>query len=339
VKALVFMTDPEPVAAPPADAPRLVQHLARTPMKVEEVADPKLFGDDWLILETRLTGICGSDSKQILMDFHDAGDSPMTAFISFPQVMGHEVVADVIEVGKDVRDVAVGQRVVLNPWLSCGPRGIFPMCPECQAGDYSSCWRFLDGRLTPGIHTGNSSDATGGFAEMLPAHESMVFPVPEGMPDEVAVLADPFSVSLHAITRNPPPAGGRAVVYGAGALGTTSIAILRALYPTVDVAAVARWKAQAMLAEKLGATVFTPEPRDELIRSLAEWSGGVVREPWEGLPIAHPATSTACTTRSAIRRRSRSGCGCSDTAASWCRPAWLPPRASNGRRGTSRSCT
>jgi threonine dehydrogenase-like Zn-dependent dehydrogenase len=288
MKALVFMTDPGPVDPPPPDAPRLVRHLASTPMAVEEVADPPVVADDWMVLQTRLTGICGSDSKQILMDFHDAEDSPMTAFISFPQVMGHEVVADVVETGPAVTNVKPGQRVVLNPWLSCGPRGISPMCVECERGNFSSCWSFLDGRLAPGIHTGNSKDATGGFAEYLPAHESMVFPVPDGMDDEVAVIADPFSVSLHAITRNPPPEHGRVVVYGAGALGTTSVAILRALYPEVEVAAVAMWDAQAALAEKLGATVFAPEPRLDLIHALADWSGGVVRDPWEGLPIVYP---------------------------------------------------
>jgi threonine dehydrogenase-like Zn-dependent dehydrogenase len=288
VRALVFLTDPEPVDPPAPDAHRLVKHLASTPMKVEDVPEPTLIADDWVILKTRLTGICGSDSKQILMDFEDAGDSPMTALISFPQVMGHEVVADVVDVGSAVTDLEVGQRVVVNPWLSCGPRGIEPMCPECQNGNFSACWSFVDGRLAPGIHTGNSKDAPGGFAEYLPAHRSMVFPVPDDVADEVAVLADPFSVSLHAITRNPPPDGGRVVVYGSGVLGTTSLAILRALYPTVEVASVARWPAQAALAERLGAKVFTPEPRDDLIRALADWSGGTVRKPWEGLPLVYP---------------------------------------------------
>ncbi|MEJ5254101.1 MAG: SDR family NAD(P)-dependent oxidoreductase [Acidimicrobiales bacterium] len=77
----------------------------------------------------------------------------------------------------------------------------------------------------------------------------------------VAVLADPFSVSLHAITRNPPPEGGRAVVYGAGALGITSTAILQALYPSVEVATIARWPAQAALASRLGATVLRGAPQ------------------------------------------------------------------------------
>lgn len=289
MQALVFLTDPGPVEPPPPDAPKLLQHLATTPMKVEEVPDPHLFADDWLVLRTRLTGICGSDSKQVLMDFDDAGDNPMTAFISFPQVLGHEVVATVEERGAAIDDLEVGQRVVLNPWLSCAPRGIDPVCPECEAGNYSACWGFLDGRLAPGIHTGNSSDATGGFAEYLPAHRLMAFPVPDDVPDEAAVLADPFSVSLHAITRNPPPPGGRVVVYGAGALGTTATAILRALYPEVEVGTIARFPAQAALAERLGARVFAPEPREQLIEELAAWCGAPLRRPWEGLPVAYPS--------------------------------------------------
>jgi threonine dehydrogenase-like Zn-dependent dehydrogenase len=279
VKALVFGRRADPVAPP---------LLAGTPMALDEVDDPPLRGDDWAVLRTNLCGICGSDTKQVLLD--SDGDNPMSAFISFPQVLGHEVVATIESAGPAVVDAgfAVGQRVVLNPWLSCAPRGIDPVCPACAAGDLSLCWSFFDGPLAQGIHTGTSSDATGGFAERLPAHRSMLLAVPEGVPDEVAVLADPFSVALHAVTRNPPPDGGRAVVYGVGALGSCALAVLRALYPGVEVAAVARWDAQAALAAKLGAHVLAPEPRDELIEQLAGWSGGVVRKPWAGLPMTHP---------------------------------------------------
>ena len=288
MKALVFGTFEEPPPpAPPADAPRLLRHLATTPMSLQEVADPEVRGPAWAVLRTRLTGICGSDTKQVLMDFDDGGDSPMTAFISFPQVLGHEVVATVEDAGPDA-GVSPGQRVVLNPWLSCEVRGLEPVCPACASGDLSLCWRFLDGDLQPGIHSGNSADATGGFAELLPAHRRMMIPVPDDVPDEVAVLADPFSVALHAVTRTPPPPGGKVVVYGAGALGTCATAILRALHPDVQVATVARWSAQEALAASLGATTFVPEPRDALVEALAAWSGGVVRTPWEGLPIAWP---------------------------------------------------
>lgn len=300
MRALVFGEAPGPAdgsaaeawaedapAPPPADAPRLVRHLATTPMRLREVPDPGLRGDDWTVLRTRLTGICGSDTKQVLMDFEGADDSPLTAFISFPQVLGHEVVATVEEAGPDA-GVGPGQRVVLNPWLSCAVRGLDPVCPACAAGDLSLCWRFHDGDLAPGIHTGTSADATGGFAELLPAHRSMVIPVPDAVSDEVAVLADPFAVALHAVTRNPPPPGGRVVVHGAGALGTCALAILRALHPEVEVAVVARWPAQAALARRMGAQVIDSEPPEAVVEALAAWSGATLRRPWQGLPVAWP---------------------------------------------------
>jgi len=287
MRALVYGVQPEPVPEPATDNP-LVAALARTPMRLLEVDEPTLPRADWVITRPRLTGICGSDSKQVLMDFGDADDNPMTAFISFPQVLGHEVVGIVDAAGPAVRDLDLGQRVVLYPNLGCRPRGVTPLCPACERGDYSICWNFHQGRLSPGIHTGNAVEATGGFAERLPAHQSMAFAVPDAIPDEVAVLADPWSVSFHAITRNPPAPGSKVIVYGAGALGTTATAILRQLYPTVDVATVARWPAQADLARSLGAEVFTPEPREALVEALAAWSGATLRQPWNGLPVAYP---------------------------------------------------
>src|ERR1700734_2697762 len=210
MKALVFGVPPESSDGPD-DA------LTHSPVALRPVPDPALLHDDWVITRPRLTGICGSDSKQILLDFGEGdADNAMGAFCSFPQVMGHEVVADVVQLGPKARGLEVGQRVVLNPWLSCGPRGIEPACPSCQDGDYSLCWHFTQGPVAAGIHTGTSRDAPGGFADYLPAHESMLIPVPADVSDEVAVLADPFAVSLHSVTRHPPPPGGKVLVYGRG---------------------------------------------------------------------------------------------------------------------------
>jgi threonine dehydrogenase-like Zn-dependent dehydrogenase len=204
-------------------------------------------------------------------------------------VLGHEVCGVIAEKGSAIDDLEIGQRVVLFPNIGCRARGLSPLCPACERGDYSICQRWWEGRLQPGIHSGNSVEATGGFADRVPAHRSMVYPVPEGIADEVAVLADPWSVSLHAITRNPPPPGSKVVVIGAGALGTTATAILEQLYDC-EVAVVARWTAQAELARNRGATVVQGGPDDALavVETLAEWSGATLRHPWEGLPVAYP---------------------------------------------------
>jgi threonine dehydrogenase-like Zn-dependent dehydrogenase len=289
MKALVFGVGADPMELPP-DANELVRNLALSPVALREIPDARPLRPDWVVVRPRLTGICGSDSKQILLDFGEMqADSALLAFCSFPQVMGHEVVGEVVELGPEAEGLELGTRVVLNPWLTCAPRGVEPLCPACAAGDLSLCWSFEEGDIATGIHIGTSSDATGGYAELMPAHDSMLFPVPDSLSDEAAVFADPFAVSLHSVTRNPPPPAGRALVYGAGALGLSALGALRALYPDVEVAVVARFPAQAAAAARMGAAlVVDPEPRLELVERLASWSGGRLRRVPQGLPMAHP---------------------------------------------------
>jgi len=255
-----------------------------SPMQLEDIPDPVLPAADWLVIRTRLCGICGSDYKQVFLN--GSIDNPMTSLISFPQVLGHEVVGTVERVGPGVKSRRVGQRVVLNPWLSCGPRGISPPCDACAHGDFSICESFVRGHIPPGIHTGNSSAATGGFAPLVPAHESMAIPVPEDVCDEAAVLADPFSVSLHGILKRPPAPGRHALVYGCGTLGLCAIEILRRLYPESPVIAVARFSHQQRLARRLGAhEVLAHEPADAIIAAVGRSTGAQPLEPWSGKPM------------------------------------------------------
>jgi threonine dehydrogenase-like Zn-dependent dehydrogenase len=254
-----------------------------SPAALKDIPEPELPAPDWLVIRTRLCGICGSDYKQMFL--HGNMDNPMTAVISFPQVLGHEVVGTVERIGPGVKTRKVGDRVVLNPWLSCGPRGITPVCSACQDGQYSICKNFTRGNLPAGIHTGNSSKATGGFAPLVPAHESMAIPIPDGVTWEQAVLADPFSVSLHGILKRPPKPGETVVVYGCGTLGLLAIAILRAFYPQTRVLAIARFPHQKALAERFGAALVLPHaPATAIIERVAQETGAQIMQPWYGIP-------------------------------------------------------
>jgi threonine dehydrogenase-like Zn-dependent dehydrogenase len=290
MRALVFGAAPEADDKRPEAHDDLERMLSSLPFGLHDVEDARPVRPDWVVTRPILAGICGSDAKLVLGDFGEGDiDNPMSAFSSLPHVPGHEVVAEVVELGPAARGLDVGQRVVLNPWLTCGPRGVDPPCPACRAGDLNLCWSFTTGDIGPGVHVGVTTGAPGAWAELLAAHDSMLIPVPDGVPDALAVLADPFAVSMHAVLRHPPPAGGRAVVYGAGALGVTSVACLRTFFPDVEVAVVARFPAQADLVTRFGATkVVGHEPRLAVVEELAEWSGGVLHTPFDGLPVAHP---------------------------------------------------
>ena len=228
------------------------------PTRLEEVGEPRPPAPDWVLCETSVSGLCGSDTKQIFM--HGALDNPLTALLSFPHVLGHEVVA---------RRSDSGARVVLNPWLSCVPRGIDPPCPACAAGRYPWCRNFDRGVVPASLHLGNCAAAPGAHAERFTAHESQLFAVPETMTDDAAVLADPASVSLRTILLHPPDPGLPALVYGCGTLALAAVGLLRHLYPDVPVWVVSRPGARAELALRMGAHAVLPSRPDDLVAEVA----------------------------------------------------------------------
>ena len=163
MQALLWGVRPDRWEAPDPSNP-LLEGLAAVPMRLIETDRPRPVRHDWAVARTRLTGICGSESKQVFGDFTDAyNDSALATLFSFPMVMGHEVVAEITELGPAADGPEPGQRVVLNPWLSCAPRGVGPPCAACRAGDLSTCWHFTEGPLAAGIHIGTCKDASSGW--------------------------------------------------------------------------------------------------------------------------------------------------------------------------------
>ena len=271
MKALVFRHNYAREAASAVggrfDQRAFVSRLA--PVRIENVDELPLPARDWVRVQTTFSGLCGSDVKQILLN--GARDNPLTALVSFPHVLGHEVVG---------RRADTGQRVVLNPWLSCAPRGIDPPCEPCKAGRYPWCRNFRSGNLPVSIHFGNCAGAAGAHAERFAAHESQLFAIPDGVSDEAAVLADPVSVSLRSILLAPPADGQAILVYGSGTLAFAAIALIRHLYPEVEVWAATRPGPRAELATRLGAHAVLSSSPDELVGQVARRAGTQPLQPW-----------------------------------------------------------
>jgi threonine dehydrogenase-like Zn-dependent dehydrogenase len=240
-----------------------------SPVRLADVAEQPLPSQDWVRVETTFSGLCGSDIKQILLN--GARDNPLTALVSFPHVLGHEVVG---------RRSDTGERVVLNPWLSCGPRGIDPPCESCKEGRYPWCRNFRTGDLPVSIHLGNCAAAAGAHAERFAAHVSQLYAIPDAVSDEAAVLADPVSVSLRSILLAPPPGDEPVLVYGSGTLAFAAIALLRHLYPATEVWAATRPGARAELATRLGAHAALSSSPDDLVAEVARRVGTTPLQPW-----------------------------------------------------------
>jgi threonine dehydrogenase-like Zn-dependent dehydrogenase len=232
-----------------------------------DVAEPALPGEDWVRVRTCLGGICGSDLAMVGLKA-----SPTTSpFSSFPFVIGHENVGVIETLGSTVRGFSVGERVVANPLLDCGPRGIAPACAACRAGHPSRCEHFTDGALPPGMLIGTTRGLGGSWGERFVAHATRLVRVPEGVPDEAAVLTEPFACSVHAVRASLPAPGERVLVVGAGSIGLLTVAALRALAGEAEVTVIARHGFQRDHALRLGAArvVMGSDPR----AALAEASG------------------------------------------------------------------
>jgi threonine dehydrogenase-like Zn-dependent dehydrogenase len=247
---------------------------------VGEVAQPTLPSDRWVRIRTRLGGICGSDLNVMTLKA-----SPTTSpFSSFPFVLGHENVGDVVEVGSAVRSAGVGERVVANPLLCCEPRAVQPPCEACVSGNHSRCAHFTDGALPPGMLIGTTRGTGGSWGEYFVAHESQLLHVPDAMSDEEAVLVEPLACSVHAVRANLPAAGARVLVIGAGSIGLLTTAALSALAPAATLTVLARHEFQAEHARRLGAARVVAS-RGDYLAALAEAGQARLLEPIIGRPI------------------------------------------------------
>ncbi len=187
-------------------------HAYREALKLDQVDEPRAEGPLDVIVRIGAAGLCRTDLHI------QEGQWAEKSRVKLPYTPGHENAGWVHEVGSAVRNVAVGDTVIVHPFISCG------LCPPCRAGDDMHC---LSGSF-PGI------DRDGGFADYLKTTARSVVKLdPSLHPKDIAALADAGLTAIHAVKKAIPvlTAGTHAVVIGAGGLGHIGIQCLRAMTP------------------------------------------------------------------------------------------------------------
>lgn len=251
MKALVFSRS-LPKYAAAAVAGRLApgQGARVGPLSLKDVDAPALPAPGWRRVRPRLAGICGSDLATV--DGHSS--RYFEPIVSFPFTPGHEVVGELDD----------GRRVALAATLPCAARGVSPECRYCAAGQSNLCERIAFGHLSPGLQTGFCEDTGGGWSTGLVAHDSQLHEVPDGMPDEAAVMVEPAACALHAARLST---ADTVAVIGAGTVGLLTTAAL-ASRSTVLVAA--RHPHQRAFVKELGGT-----PVDHIERAVRRATGSL----------------------------------------------------------------
>ncbi len=240
--------------------------LGLGPLRLIEGEPPRPPGEGWRRIRPRLAGICGSDLHTV----DGVSSRYFEPIVSFPFVLGHEIVADVLD------GPLAGQRAVVEPVLGCRARGIDPPCNACAEGRKGACERIAFGHLAPGLQTGFCRDTGGGWSEQLVAHDSQLHAVPEQMSDEDAVIVEPTACALHAALQAGVVPGETVVVLGAGTIGLLTVAALRAHSLPGTLIAVAKHPVQRAHARELGADVVAKP--EELARAVRRATGSLALE-------------------------------------------------------------
>lgn len=248
-------------------------------LQYREVIELELPNEEWAKIKVKYAGICGSDMNLIYLR-----DSPFASpFTSSSFTMGHENLGTISELGDKVEGFSIGDRVVIDPVLSCPTRGIDKLCSFCQCGEFSRCKHFAEGILSPGLIIGTCRDTGGSWGSYFVAHKSQLFRVPNNVSDENAILVDPFCSALHAVMRNFPNDEDIILIIGAGVIGLCVMSALRVLGSKAKIIILAKYGFQGQLAERYGADEVIYLQRDnDYYEAVAHSLKGKLYKPFFG---------------------------------------------------------
>lgn len=243
----------------------LVWHGPRS-MTLEQVPEPRPAAGE-VLLRTLSVGICGSELSGYL------GESSLR---HPPLVMGHEFCA-VVEAAPPAGRFTPGDRVVVNPLLTCGA------CVPCRRGEENLCvQRSLVGAARPGA-----------FADLLAVPESACHAAPAGVADDLVAMVEPLACAVRTVEQARVGVADAVVVVGAGAIGLFAVAVARRA--GAGLLAVADPNAQRLETARAWGATHLLDARGDVPADVRRLTGGL------GADVAIDAVGLAATRRTALR--------------------------------------
>lgn len=228
--------------------------------------------DDEVLVKLEYVGICGSD-----LHYYETG-AIGNYVVKPPFVLGHEPGGVVVEVGKNVKHLKVGDRVALEPGKTCGH------CEFCREGKYNLC---------PDVIFFATPPVDGVFQEYVAHEADLCFKLPENVSTLEGALIEPLAVGFHAAIQGDAHLGQKAVVMGSGCIGLVSMMALKARGVS-EVYVVDIMEKRLNKALELGATAVIDGSKENVVERVQELTNG------RGADLVIETAGTEITTRQAI---------------------------------------
>jgi L-iditol 2-dehydrogenase len=218
-------------------------------MEYREVPRPEIRNDNEVLLKINRVGVCGSD-----VHYYETGRIG-SQVVQYPFRVGHECSATVVEVGRAVRSVQVGQPVIIEPAVSCHT------CDQCKSGRENTC-RALKFLGCPG-------QLEGCLCDYIVMPQECCFPTHGKLTGDQGVLCEPFAIGVYAVKQSRMAPGMSAGVLGAGPIGLSCmeaarIVGARAVYITDKI------DARVQIARKARAAWAGNPDREDIVGSILQ---------------------------------------------------------------------
>jgi L-iditol 2-dehydrogenase len=225
--------------------------LGKEKFEIREVEKPAP-GDDEVLIRVKHVGVCGAD-VEFFADGRTGG-----WIVDCPSIMGHEPSGEIAGFGKNVKDFAIGDLVVLEPGEPCW------QCDYCKSGIYNMC---------PDVQFKGIPGIPGAFREYMTASANMVFKLPEGVSTLEGALVEPLAVGFHAAKQSGAKIGMSATILGSGCIGLMVLQALRAR-GIREIYVVDSIDKRLEKAKELGAAATVDIKREDAVETIMGLTGG-----------------------------------------------------------------